>query len=161
LRAEFEAAGFTLSEHEPDLVVLGFDKTLTYEKLVRLCDHVRAGVPFWATHPDINCPIPGGYVPDTGSFIALIEASTGRRPDRIIGKPHPYLVEVVMRAASVGPEATAYVGDRLYTDMEMARRAGVTGILVLSGETKRDDVDKSSLKPDMVVQDLVELAALL
>jgi len=74
---EFASYGFVLTDKAPDYVVLGFDMTLTYEKLVKACDFIRAGVPFIATHPDINCPTETGYIPDCGAMTALITASTG------------------------------------------------------------------------------------
>ncbi|MFN2144616.1 MAG: HAD-IIA family hydrolase, partial [Anaerolineales bacterium] len=117
LEAEFDRFGFELTEEDPQVVVLGFDTTLTYQKLVRLCDFVRAGLPYIATHPDINCPVEGGFIPDIGAVMALVEASTGRAADVIVGKPHAPIVEAVVEKTGFAAEEIVMVGDRLYTDI--------------------------------------------
>ncbi len=96
LKNEFLHAGFEIVQEIPDSVVLGFDTSLTYEKIWKACDFIRSGLPYLATHPDINCPTESGFMPDIGSFIAMIEASTGRCPDVIIGKPHHHMVNAVI-----------------------------------------------------------------
>ena len=156
LEEEFRRFGFILTDQQPDHVVLGFDTTLTYEKLVKLCGFVRAGLPYTATHPDINCPVEGGFIPDIGAVIALVEASTGRRPDVIVGKPNPSIVESVVEKTGFDPEELVMVGDRLYTDIALGE-AGLTTVLVLSGETKHEDLVASPHQPDVVVEDVGEL----
>jgi HAD superfamily hydrolase (TIGR01450 family) len=151
----FVAHGFRLTQEAPDWIVLGFDTTLTYERLWKLCDHVRAGVPYLATHPDFNCPTDGGFMPDIGAMIAFVEASTGRRPDVVIGKPHAPIVEALARKTGVPVESMCMVGDRLYTDIALGAH-GVMTVLVLSGETSREDLKASPYVPDLVVQDLAE-----
>ncbi|GIK36907.1 MAG: acid sugar phosphatase [Chloroflexota bacterium] len=161
LEDEFRDHGFKLVDAEtPDYAVLGFDTTLTYHKLWRLCDLVRAGVPYIATHPDFNCPIPGGFMPDIGAMMALVEASTGRRPDVIIGKPNPPMIAAVVERTATPVDKICMVGDRLYTDIALAA-AGVTTVLVLSGETQPEDIPGAPYSPDFVMQDLGELAAAL
>src|SRR5919109_1745930 len=93
LENEFLAHNFVLTREQPDFVVLGFDTTLTYDKLWTLCDLVRAGVPYIATHPDYNCPTESGFMPDIGATIAFVKTSTGREPDLIVGKPNPLFLE--------------------------------------------------------------------
>lgn len=154
----FTAQGFILNEACPDAVVLGFDMTLTYAKLRILCDHLRDGVPFIATHPDINCPTPSGFIPDIGSMIAMIKASTGREPDLIIGKPNRLIVDMLAESMGVNVDDCAMVGDRLYTDIALGKSSGVTTILVLSGETKIEDISGSGFHPDHVYRDLLELS---
>lgn len=156
LEDEFEKNGFILTENDPDYAVLGFDTSLTYEKLVKFCDLLRSGKPYIATHPDINCPVQGGFTPDIGSFMALIECSTGRQPDVIIGKPNAHIVDAVVRKTGYPKEQIAMIGDRLYTDIALGR-AGIKTVLVLSGETKREDLANSEFKADVVVADLGEL----
>lgn len=137
--AELGALGVQLVEEAPDTVVVGYDTTLNYARLTQACRHLRSGARYFVSHPDVNCPTPDGPVPDTGAFMALIQASTQRSPELVIGKPN---VEVLERAAhreGVALDRCAMVGDRLETDMVMARDAGVTGILVLSGVTDADD----------------------
>lgn len=132
---------------------MGFDTTLTYEKIWKLCDFVREGLPYIATHPDFNCPTETGFMPDIGSFIALVEASTGRVPDVIVGKPHSHIVEAVVEKTGFKLDEIAMIGDRLYTDIALGR-SGIMTILVLSGETNKKDLHQSEFKPDMVFEDL-------
>jgi len=123
-----------------DYVVLGFDKTLTYKKLWDAHELILSGVNYVATHPDLVCPLKGDKTqPDTGAMIELLAASTGKRP-LIIGKPSKLTVEFILKRFKLKKSEVAMVGDRLYTDMKMAYEAGITGILVLSGETKREDL---------------------
>jgi len=158
LEEEFQAAGFELTAEEAELVVLGFDMTLTYDKLRTACDLIRKGIPFIATHPDINCPTPTGPIPDAGAMIALIKASTGVEP-KVIGKPYPEMVEALRAKYGLeDPETVAMVGDRLYTDIAMGKAAGIKSILVLSGETQLADLERSPIKPDFVVENLGTIA---
>jgi 4-nitrophenyl phosphatase len=149
-----------LQQAAPQAVVLGFDTTLTYAKLVRLCDLVRSGLPYIATHPDVNCPTETGFIPDIGAVIALVSASTGRQPDVIVGKPHAPMVEAVVEKTGFQPQEIAMVGDRLYTDIALGA-AGLNTVLVLSGETKSSDlggIHPGGLRPpDLVVADLAGL----
>jgi 4-nitrophenyl phosphatase/NagD protein len=161
LEEEFVAHGLSLGPaSQVGIVVLGFDTTLTYEKLWKLCDLVRKGVPYIATHPDVNCPVEGGFMPDIGATIAFVEASAGRRPDVIIGKPYAPIVEALVSRTGHPVEALCMVGDRLYTDIALGS-AGLTTVLVLSGETKTEDLAGSQYKPDYVVRDLAELLIIL
>lgn len=156
LEAEFAAHGFRLVQEDPDFAVVGFDTTLTYEKLWRLCDFVREGRPYIATHPDVNCPTEDGFMPDIGAVIAFVEASTGRRPDVIVGKPYTPLVEALEAKLHLPTEAMCMVGDRLYTDIALGR-AGVTTVLVLTGETQPADLAGAPQQPDYVMEDLAAL----
>lgn len=156
LEAEFRTQGFELVQESPDFVVLGFDTTLTYEKIWKLCDFVRAGVRYIATHPDINCPTETGFMPDIGAMMAMIAASTGKHPEVIIGKPNSPIVEALVHKTGFSAGSMAMIGDRLYTDIAM-RQAGITTILVLSGETKPEDVQGSPFQPDYIVENLLEL----
>lgn len=158
LEREFQEAGFILTDEQPDFVVIGFDTTLTYEKLWKVCDFVRDGVEYIATHPDFNCPIEGGYMPDIGGIIAFVKACTGKEPDKIIGKPNHYIVDAVMEKLGVEKSQVAMVGDRLYTDIAMGANSGITSILVLSGETTREDLENSSIKPDYIFDHLGKIA---
>lgn len=160
LEQEFAAHGFVLTDEQPDYVVLGFDMTLTYDKLVRACDLIRAGMPFIATHPDFNCPTETGYIPDCGAMIALITASTGVKP-QVIGKPNREIIDAMFRKKPVERSQVAMVGDRLYTDIVMGHNAGVTSVLVLSGEARREDIEHADIKPDFVMSGLAELHAAL
>jgi len=156
LEEEFTGYGFDIGEKDPDFAVLGFDTTLTYEKLRKLCDFVREGRPYIATHPDINCPIENGFIPDTGAMIALVEASTGRRPDVVIGKPNKPMIDIIMDKTGAAVSEITMVGDRLYTDIAMGRH-GLRTVLVLTGETSREDIPVSAFQPDLVVAGVEEL----
>lgn len=156
LQDEFIEHGFQLSDHKPDFAVLGFDTTLTYEKIWKLCDLVTAGVPYIATHPDINCPTETGFMPDIGAMMAMIAASTGKQPDLIIGKPNPPIIQAITTRLNLPVESLCMIGDRLYTDIALGQ-TGLTTILVLSGETQPKDLDGSPFKPDYVMRDLAEL----
>ncbi len=156
LEQEFRDHGFQLVQDDPDYAVLGFDTTLTYDKLWKLCDFAREGIPYIATHPDINCPTETGFMPDIGAMMALVETSTGRQPDVIVGKPHPPIIEAIVEKTGYSVDQLAMVGDRLYTDIAMGA-TGITTILVLSGETKESDIESSEHQPDYVVRDISEL----
>jgi 4-nitrophenyl phosphatase len=157
---EFERHGFSLTEEDPDVAVLGFDTTLTYDKLWKMCDLVVTGKPYIATHPDINCPTETGFKPDIGAMIELVAASTGRRPDVIVGKPNEPIVTALAEKTGFPVEAHCMVGDRLYTDIALGKW-GITTALVLSGETKAEDLAESEFQPDFVVHDIAEMTALL
>ncbi len=158
LEAEFRAHGFELDDHNPDIAVLGFDTTLTYNKLWKLCDLVRAGIPYIATHGDLNCPTPTGFMPDIGAMIAFVNTSTGRRPDEIIGKPNRTIIEMLAQKLNLPIPSLTMVGDRLYTDIALGGATGVTTVLVLSGETRLEDLPGSPYQPDYTFASLGTLA---
>jgi HAD superfamily hydrolase (TIGR01450 family) len=148
LENEFRQAGFVLDDQEPQIVVVGFDTGLTYAKLWKLCDCVRAGLPYIATHPDFNCPTPTGFMPDIGATIAYVKASTGREPDLVIGKPSRLMAEAAAQKLALPLESLAMIGDRLYTDIALGQAAGIPAVLVLSGETQPGDLAGSPFQPD-------------
>ena len=150
LREELLSMGMTLTEEDADYVLVAFDTTLDYAKMCRVCDYIRAGKPYIATHPDFNCPTETGFIPDMGAIMAFIEASTGRKADVILGKPHRGIVEEALRRTGFALGEMAMVGDRLYTDVATGVNHGMTGILVLSGEATMDDVAVSGVKPDLI-----------
>lgn len=130
-------------EKTPDFVILAFDLTLTYDKLRIACDYIADGVDYWATHPDMVCPVADGrFIPDAGSFIECIYGTTGKRPSFIVGKPNPCMIQVIMEKYGYKPDEVAVIGDRLHTDIMSAVNAGVKSICVLSGETKIEDIER-------------------
>ncbi|MDP6905894.1 MAG: HAD-IIA family hydrolase [Candidatus Thalassarchaeaceae archaeon] len=139
-------AGLTIDAGDPEIVVLGYDTEINYDKISTASIHLHNGVPLVASHPDMVCPSPDGGLPDTGAYMALFEATTGVRPIHVCGKPQPGMIRHKIEELKLLPERCAMIGDRLYTDMAMATRAGVKGILVLSGEATRKDVE--ALGPD-------------
>ena len=161
LISEFREAGIPLDFEHPDIVVIGFDTTLDYAKMRAVCDFVRAGLPYIATHPDFNCPTETGFMPDIGAIIAFIEASTNRPPDLIVGKPNSGIVEAALRRTGLRKECLAMVGDRLYTDIETGLRCGMLSILVMSGETNEAMLAASSTKPDLKFARLADMIPLL
>ena len=161
LREEFREAGIPLDDEHPDIVVIGFDTTLTYQKMWDVCNFVRAGLPYIATHPDFNCPTETGFMPDIGAIMAFIEASTLRRPDLIVGKPHTGIVEAALRRTGRKVSELAMVGDRLYTDIETGLRSGMLSILVMSGETTVEMLRTSETVPDLKFDRLADMIPLL
>ena len=154
LQREFQEAGIVLSS-QPDMVVTAFDDSLDYGKMTTVCNLVRSGIPFIATHPDYNCPVENGFVPDIGAIHAFIHASTGRMPDKIIGKPYESIMNCAFSQTGCKASETAMVGDRLYTDIAVSQNVqGLTGILVLTGETKIEDVSNSDIKPHYIFPSL-------
>jgi len=160
LEAEFTKSGIQLTDKNPDAVVLGFDTSITYQKIWDLCNFVRDGLPYIATHPDFNCPTEDGFMPDIGSFIAMVESSTGRRPDVIIGKPNSHIIESVLQKTGYNINEIAMIGDRLYTDIALGK-AGILTILLLSGETSRADLAESKYQPDFIFENLQEMLEVL
>ena len=158
MRSMLEERGIDSSSSDPEFVVLGYDTEISYEKLATASIHLHRGVPMVASHPDMVCPSPEGGLPDTGAYMALFEATTGVRPVHVCGKPNKGMI--LHKIEELGLEASecAMVGDRLYTDMEMAERAGVHGVLVLSGEATRKDLERSGMSPSLVVESVGALA---
>ena len=162
LGEEMLAGGFTLARDdpadEPDAVVVGFDTTLVFSRLCRAAYWIKAGKPFIATHPDRICPTDEPtLLVDCGSICAAIKKATGRTPDAVLGKPDPAMLGGILRRHCLEPEQLAMVGDRLYTDMAMARKTRAIAVLVLTGETTAADVVAAKPTPDLVVKDLGEL----
>ncbi len=158
MRRMLEESGVSTTSSDPEFVVLGYDTEINYEKLTTASVHLHSGVPMVASHPDMVCPSPDGGLPDTGAYMALFEATTGVRPSHICGKPNKGMILHKIEELGLDPSNCAMVGDRLYTDMEMADRAGVQGILVLSGEATREDLEESGLNPSLVVDSVSSLA---
>ncbi len=164
--SEFEAAGFESctdsADDVPDVVVAAFDMTLQYDRLCRAAWWVKQGVPYIATNPDRVCPtdLPTVLV-DCGSICACIEHATGRRPDITLGKPDPNMLSGILARHGLQPSEIAMVGDRIYTDVQMAHNAGAMGVLVLSGETTLDVADKADPQPHITADSIEILGRLL
>jgi len=159
---ELEGAGFALTADsatdEPDGVLVGFDPELTFSRLCRAAYWIKKGKPFVATHPDRVCPTDQPTVlVDCGAICAALEQAAGRGPDVVLGKPHPCMLRGILSRHALAPRQLAMVGDRLYTDLAMAHRAGALGVLVLTGETTAAQGANHSPAPDLVVSGLAEL----
>ncbi len=162
--SEFEQAGYdSLSiDEEPEAVVVGFDMSLTYPRLCCAAWWISQGKPYIATNPDRVCPTARPTVlVDCGSITAMIAHATARHPDITVGKPNPRMLQGLIRRLDCSSDQIAMVGDRIYTDIEMARGVGVLGILVLSGETTLEAAMNDEHTPELIVKDLGELEQLI
>ena len=175
--SQFEKAGFESCADDPDdvpdVLVVAFDMTLNYQRLCRAAWWASQGIPYIATNPDRVCPTDQKVVlVDCGSMCKCIEHATGRQPDITLGKPDPNMLYGIMERLDLKPEEVAMVGDRIYTDTATAHNAGAFGVLVLSGETTLEVVDKVAedarnnpapefFPPDLVCRDVKELGELL
>lgn len=157
VREEFARFGVRLEEEAPALCVLAYDTELTFAKLERLDRFLREGKYFIATHPDDVCPTESGTAPDVGSFLALLERSSGRRPDLIVGKPYTAMGEELARLTGVPREKMCMVGDRMHTDVRFAANNGMKSVLVLSGETTRETMRRFPDVPDLVLENIDEI----
>jgi len=166
MRAQFRQAGFTLTDDdpadEPDAVVVGFDLTLSYDRVCRAAWWIHQRKLFVATNPDRVCPTDQPTVlVDCGAMCAMLERAAGRAPDIVLGKPDPTMLSGILARHGLRPNQIAMVGDRIYTDVLMARRADALGVLVLTGEATEEDAARAEQAPDLVVPSLAEFGELL
>lgn len=163
LKAELEESGFPISDdiEKTQCIVMGFDTELTFGKLEAVSKLLcTKELPYIATNPDYVCPTEFGSVPDCGSVCDMLYNVSGKRP-LVIGKPEPLMPYLAMEKWGCTKEETVVIGDRIYTDIKSGINAGVTTVLVLSGETTRQILDKSVDKPDFVMDDCSQLLNLL
>ena len=160
LKSELRKEGFPITTNlaEVDCIVMGFDTELTFQKLhdVSYLLSTHPQIPYIATNPDLVCPTEFGSVPDCGSVCAMIFNATGRTP-MIIGKPNALMPELAMERHGYSKKETCVIGDRIYTDVKSGQNAGITGILVLSGETTEEILKESPDKPDLVLKNAGEI----
>ena len=162
---EFEKAGFVSvtdsASDVPDALVVGFDKSLTYARLCRAAWWISQEKPYFATNPDTVCPTDKETIlVDCGSICSSLEKATGRKPDVVIGKPDPRMLDGILQRYHLQPAEVAMVGDRIYTDVMMAYNAHAIGVLVLSGETTLETAQKADRRPDVIASDLEEFGNL-
>ena len=138
-----------------DIVITSFDTTLTYKKLENVCTLIRNGAEYLSTHPDFNCPTQTGPIPDSGAISAFVTASTGVIPT-YFGKPYPQTAEMICEATGVDKSQMCIFGDRIYTDIALGKKNGITAILVYSGETQPEDVERAeeAARPDLIFNSL-------
>ncbi len=160
LEDSFIKGGIRLTDDKPDIVVLAFDTTLTYEKMTTACKYIRNGAMYLATHMDLNCPTEDGFIPDCGAMCAMIEASTGAKP-RYLGKPCRETVDMIKLITGKEEKELVFVGDRLYTDIAAGVKNGITGVLVLTGETELKDLENSEIQPDFIFESLFDVGKVL
>ena len=156
LKQELMDNGFTVTDDldKVECIVMGFDTELTFQKLhdVSYLLLTRPELPYIATNPDLVCPTEFGSVPDCGSVCGMIYNATGKKPV-VIGKPSPLMPQLAMERLGYSKFETCVVGDRIYTDIKSGLNAGITGILVMSGETTYEILNKSEDKPHLVLDD--------
>ena len=162
---ELERAGIRVTEEvseDAGVILVGFDTELTFEKLRRTSEMLTRfpGVPYIATNLDLVCPVEGGFVPDCGSMCIGLKNATGREP-RVIGKPEPVMIDTAMELRGKTKKDTVLVGDRLYTDIASGVNAGVTTVLVLSGEATEEDAESYEKKPTVILRDVGEIWSVL
>ncbi len=157
---EVRSFGLTVTEKAEDgveCVVVGFDRTLSYEKVEAACELLFCSeVDFIATNPDLRCPTAFGFVPDCGGICAMLAAAVGRTP-RYIGKPDAKIVSLCTKQVCAESGEVLVVGDRLYTDIACGINAGVETALVYTGEAKPEDLEASEFCPDHTFDDINEL----
>lgn len=153
---EMESLGVTMTDKDPDIVLLSFDTSITYEKINSGFHYILAGAELIATHPDDVCPTEDSYDVDIGPFIRLFE-SLAHCTATVIGKPNALMLETAASIMGVEPKDVVMVGDRLYTDMRMAADAGTESILVLSGETSLKDLRGSDIRPTHVFNSVADI----
>jgi HAD superfamily hydrolase (TIGR01457 family) len=156
LISDLRSHGFLLSDENVDFVVVGLDRRFNYEKLSRACNLIRGGALFIATNPDLTFPSKEGIIPGAGALAAAIEACSSRHPV-VIGKPNPLVVEIAMKMMDAHKRETVIIGDRLDTDIAVAKRLGMKSVLVLSGIETPATVKASHIQPDYIFKSLREL----
>jgi len=139
-----------------DAVVVGLDKTVTYDKIRYASQLIRKGATFIATNTDLTFPVPGGLIPGAGTIVKAVEVASGIEPI-VVGKPEAFLFEQALKLMGTLPEETLAIGDRLDTDILGAQNAGLLNALVLSGVTSIDEAKQSGLKIDIIAKDLWEV----
>ena len=159
LKEELRREGFTVTTNidEVECIVMGFDTELTFKKLHDVSWLLSTrDIPYIATNPDYVCPTEFGSVPDCGSVCDMIYNATQKRP-LVIGKPEPLMPQLAMERLGISQEEACCIGDRIYTDIRSGLNAGITTMLVLSGETTREILDASDVKPHFVLEDAGEI----
>ena len=158
-KEQLSAAGLPVTdklEDGIDCLLMGFDTELTFKKLEDACILLGKPVVYIATNPDRVCPTWYGYVPDCGSVSTMLYNATKRMPE-FIGKPQPTMALVAMEKNGFSKEETVLIGDRVYTDIACGVNAGITSVLVLSGEATMKDVEESDVKPTLIYKNIREI----
>ena len=149
LKSQLRAAGLRVTDTLTDgidVLLLGYDTELTYQKLEDCCILLGRGVDYIATHPDLVCPTSYGCAPDCGSVIAMLDTACHRRP-KVIGKPQPEMVTLALERFACAPKDACLIGDRVYTDIACGKNAGIDTVFVLSGEGTEADREKYGVQP--------------
>jgi NagD protein len=158
LTTALHQAGYTLTERDPDYVVLGETRTYSFERIARAIRLIVAGARFIATNPDPTGPTPDGPLPATGSVAALVSRATGVEP-YFVGKPNPLMMRSALNAIEAHSETTAMIGDRMDTDVVAGLEAGMETILVLTGVATREEAERFTYRPSRIVDSVADLVA--
>jgi NagD protein len=156
LTTALHSAGYTMTEREPDFVILGETRTYSFERITTAIRLIDNGARFIATNPDPTGPSRDGALPATGAVAALIERATGKSP-YYVGKPNPLMMRSALNAIDAHSESTAMVGDRMDTDVVAGLEAGLHTVLVLTGVTTVDDADRFPFRPSRIVDSIADL----
>jgi NagD protein len=156
LTTALHSAGYTLTEREPDYVVLGETRTYSFERITQAIRLIADGARFIATNPDPTGPTPDGPLPATGSVAALISRATGVDP-YFVGKPNPLMMCSALNAIDAHSETAAMVGDRMDTDVVSGLEAGMHTVLVLTGSTQRAEAERFPYRPSRIVDSIADL----
>ncbi|MEP6462294.1 MAG: HAD-IIA family hydrolase [Frankiaceae bacterium] len=160
LTTALHSVGYVLTDRSPDYVVLGETRTYSFEAITKAIRLVESGSRFIATHPDPSGPSPEGTLPSTGSVAALITAATGAKP-YFVGKPNPLMMRSALNRIEAHSESTVMIGDRMDTDIVSGIEAGIRTILVLTGSTQRDQVERFPYRPTRVVDSIADVVPLI
>jgi NagD protein len=152
--------GYTLTDADPDFVVLGETRTYSFEAITRAIRLISAGARFIATNPDVTGPSADGPLPATGSVAALITRATGKEP-YFVGKPNPMMFRSALNRIEAHSENTAMVGDRMDTDVVAGIEAGLETILVLTGSTRAEEIDRYPFRPSRVLRSIADVIELI
>ena len=156
LTTALHASGYTLTEQNPEYVVIGETRTYSFSRITQAIRHIAAGARFIATNPDPSGPSPDGPLPATGSLAAMISSATGVSP-YYVGKPNPLMMRTALNTINAHSESTAMIGDSMKTDIVSGLEAGLETILVLTGVTSPDDVDRFTYRPSRIVNSIADL----
>lgn len=156
LTTSLHESGWILGENEPDFVVLGETRTYSFEAITRAINLIRNGARFIGTNPDITGPAPEGVLPATGAVAALITAATGKKP-YYVGKPNPVMMRSALNTIGAHSESTVMIGDRMDTDVKSGLEAGMRTLLVRSGISDDEEIDRYPYRPTRIIGSVADL----
>ena len=156
LTVALQAVGYTMTEHNPDFVVLGETISYSFEQFTIAVRLIRSGISFIATNPDILGPMPSGVHPACGAVAAMITAATGVKA-YFVGKPNSLMMRLALKKLGVHSQDTVMIGDRMDTDIVAGTESGMQTILVLSGVTRREDVRRFPYRPSHIVESVADI----
>ncbi|MCW2985177.1 MAG: HAD-superfamily hydrolase, subfamily [Conexibacter sp.] len=157
LTTALHQSGYTLTERDPDYVVLGETRTYSFERITQAIRLIENGARFIATNPDATGPSPDGPLPATGAVAALITRATDRDP-YYVGKPNPLMMRSALNAIDAHSETTAMIGDRMDTDVVSGLEAGLETVLVLTGVSTRESAERFPFRPSRILDSVADLA---